>query len=358
MKRLVKVGASVISITMVLTLLLTACSSNDTKQTNDNSGAKKQEMENDTKDTGSEKSKTSEKDVDYPTKPIQVVVPAGAGGDTDMNARLFGKYLEKELGQPIVVVNTKGSGGVVGMEKVKNSDPDGYTTLFFHVENMIPKIAGLIDYDYDAFELAGIGVIDNTTVIATHKDSPYKNLQELVDYAKSHPGEVEFGMQVGGYPNLVGIALEEALGVDFNLVDIGGNAAKTAALKGKQTDVINTQYGLTKDYFETGDFVSLGLTSPERNPLISDVATTAEQGYPLEFNKFFFYAMPEGTPKEIVNKFSAAMKKVVQNPEYQAEAKKIFVTPTYMGPEDAKAYMDKVYENLAQYKDLFMATAN
>lgn len=294
----------------------------------------------------------------YPSKAIQVIVPAGAGGDTDMNARLFSKYLEQELGKPVVVSNVSGGSGTIAMQQVMSAAPDGQTVIFFHVEAMIPKIAGMVDYDINDFAMCGIGVVDNTTVLATHNDAPYKNMKELVSYAKANPGDVEFGMAIGGYPHLIGIALEKIADIDLNLVDIGGNAAKTVALKGKKTDVINTQYGLTKDYFTSGDFVCLGSTSLERNPLMpADIMTTAEQGYPMEFNKFFWYGMPKDTPQPIVDKFSAAMKRVVDTPEYQAEAKKIYVTPTYMGPAEALAYAAKTRDFLMQFQDLFRASA-
>lgn len=291
----------------------------------------------------------------YPSKPIQVIVPVGAGGDTDLNARIFAKYLEKELGQSIVIVNLKGGGGTIGMKRVQESDPDGYTALFYHGEAMIPKLAGLVDWGIEAFEMVGIGVVDDTTVLATHPGLPYKTLKEFIDYAKEHPYEVEFGIQTGGYPHLIGVALEETAGIKLNLVDVGGNAAKTVALKGHKIDVINTQYGLTYDYFKTGDFTCLGLLSEQRNPLFPEIPTTEEQGLKMAFNKFFFYGMPKGTPAEVINTFSAAMKRVVENPEYQAEAKKIFVTPTYMGPADASAYAQKQYEYFAKFQDLFRA---
>ena len=289
----------------------------------------------------------------YPQKPIQVIIPVGAGGDTDVNARVFGKYLEKELGQSIIVVNTKGGGGTIGMKKVLDAAPDGYTVLFYHGEAMIPKLAGLVDYGLDAFQMVGVGIMDNTTVLATHKTSKFKTMKEFASYAKAHPGEVEFGIMTGAYPHLVGIALEAAIGTKLNLVDVGGNAEKTVALKGRKIDIINTQYGLTKDYFISGDFICLGLLSIERNPLFPDIATTKESGFPMEFNKFFFYAMPKGTPAAVVDRFSAAMKKVVANPEYKAEAAKFFITPTYMNPTDATAYANNQYKFFSQYQDLF-----
>ena len=289
----------------------------------------------------------------YPSKPIEVIVPISAGGDTDTNARLFGKFLEQELGQALVVVNVNGGGGTIGMRRVLSADPDGYTALFFHGEAMIPQLAGITDFGIDSFEMVGIGILDNTTVLATYKGAPYKTMKEFVDYAKTHPSEVEFGILTGGYPHLVGIALQQVAGIELNLIDVGGNAAKTVALKGHKINVINTQYGLTKDYFTSGDFVALALLSESRNPTFDTVPTAKEQGFNLVFDKFFFYAMPKGTPKAIVDKFSAAMKKVVANPEYQAEAAKFFVKPTYMAPEEATTYIHKQYDFFAQYQDLF-----
>lgn len=290
---------------------------------------------------------------DYPEKSIQVVVPAGAGGDTDANARLFAKYLEQELDQSMVIVNVKGGSGSIGMRRVMGARPDGYTALFFHGEAMIPKLAGISNMSIDSFQMLGVGVIDDTTVLATHTDAPYQTMSELVAYAKAHPGEVEFGMQTGGYPHLIGVALEQLADIDLNLVDVGGNAAKTVALKGKNIDVINTQYGLTKDYFKAGDFVSLGLLSKQRNPLFKEMPTLAEQGYPAAFNKFFFYAMPKGVSDDVIQTFSAAMKRVVNNPEYKAEAKRMFVTPMFMGPEAGAEYAAKQYDYFSQFQDLF-----
>lgn len=289
----------------------------------------------------------------YPSKPIQVVVPLNPGGDTDVNGRLFGKYLEQELGQPVVVVNVAGGGGTIGMRRVISAKPDGYTLLFYHTEAMLPKIAGMVDYDLFDLQMCGIGLLDDTTVLATYEGAPYKTLNELVDYAKANPRGVEFGMLTGGYPHLIGLALEEVTGAQFNIVDVGANAAKTVALKGKKTDLINTQFGLTKDYFTAGDFVCLGLLSEERNPLIPDIPTTKEQGFPMNFNKFFFFAMPKDTPREIVDTFSAAIKRVVENPEFQEAAARLYLTPKYFGPEEGLEYAQGVRDYFGQYEKTF-----
>ena len=123
---------------------------------------------------------------DYPEGDIQIVVPVGAGGDTDANARLLAKFMEEELDVALPVVNIKGGSGTLGMEEVRNSEPDGYTALFFHAEAMLPKIAGLYDYNLGDFKLAGVCLQANTTLLITHNDSGFTTLDEFLEAAKAN----------------------------------------------------------------------------------------------------------------------------------------------------------------------------
>ncbi len=286
----------------------------------------------------------------YPAKSIQVIAPANPGGDTDANARLYGRYLEKELGKPVVIVNVGSGGGIAGMQRVLSAKPDGYTVLFFHTEGLIPKIGGFINFDLLDFDICGMALLDDTTVLAVDKKAPYQTLPALVEYARANPGKVEFAMQTAGYAHIIGIGLEEAAKADFKMVDVGGNAAKLVALKGKKTDVISIQYALIRDYITAGEFTCLGLFSRMRNGLIPDVPTTKELGYPLEFNKFFIFAMPKGTPRPVIDAFSAALKKVVANKELQAEAKKMLLTPYYLPPAEARKHVEDVRAYLMQFQ--------
>lgn len=292
----------------------------------------------------------------YPSDAIQMIVPVGAGGDTDANARLLAQYMEKDLGVAMPIVNVKGSAGTIGMEQVKSSAPDGYTCLFFHTEALLPEIAGLVDYKLDAFKMAGVCLQANTTLLVTHKDSGFSNLQEFLAQANANPGKLEFGMAVGGYPQLIGLALEKEAGIDLNLVDIGGNADKIAALAGHNTDIINVEYAMVKDYLTTGEFVALAVLNEERNELFGDIPTAKEQGLDLQFGKFFFVAFPKETPDEIITTFTESMKKTVDNPDFVKAAENSYaLTAIYMDPAEAAAYADTVYETMNAYKDLFIA---
>lgn len=292
----------------------------------------------------------------YPTKAIQVVVPAGAGGDTDVNSRILGKYLTKELGQPVVIVNVGGAGGTLGTRKVKDAAPDGYTVLFHHNGFLLNKLLGLVDYSLDAFKVSAIAVMDNNNAFVASGNSKYNSMKDVVSALKAKPGSVSFATEVGSFTHLQVLSFEKAAGVKLNIVDVGGAAQKTAALLGGQLDLIGTQLGLVRDYLKSGDFKGLGVASAQRSPSFPNVPTFKEQGYDVEFSKFYFYAFPKDTPDSIVNRFSQAVEKVVNNPEYVKEiTAALDATPTYMGPAKATAYIQNIENQYNGFKDLILS---
>ncbi len=288
----------------------------------------------------------------YPAKAIQVVVPAAPGGDTDLNCRIMAKYLEKELGQPVVIVNVNGAGGSLGTRKVKDSAPDGYTALFYHPSMFLNKIMGLVDYSFGDFENAGIGVMDNTNIFVVNASSPYKNLNDLIEAAKARPGKIKFATETGGFTHLQILAFQDETNTKLNVVDVGSAAQKIVALLGKQVDMIGISYGIIKDYVTSGRFRVVGVMAEETNPLIPAVKTFKEQGVNISFPKFFYYLFPKGTPQAVVAKFSAAVAKVAANPELQAELNKFMVSAQYMAPAAAIKYMTAQEATYMKYKDL------
>lgn len=285
----------------------------------------------------------------YPSKPITVVVPAGAGGDTDANARLLGKYLEKELGQPVVISNVTGAGGTVGANQVLDADPDGYTALFFHNSLLLNRIMGLTEDSYDSFKLAGIAVLDQGNTFMVSADSEFKDLQDVVEYARENPGEISIATEVGGFTHLQLLALQKDQDIELNIVDVGGAAEKVTALLGGHVDIVPTSLGLVKNYVDSGDMRSLGIMANDRVDLMPDVPTFIEQGVNSEFEKFFFFGFDPETPDEIVEAFAKAVENVVNDEEYVKDAEKFLVTPTFMNSEKAFDYMKKAEE---KYKGL------
>lgn len=288
--------------------------------------------------------------VNYPTKPIQVIVPAGAGGDTDTYARLVGKYIEKHLGKGFVVVNVAGAGGSLGTKKVMDSAADGHTALFYHSSTMLNTVFGVTNYGVADFEQGPIVVTDFNNAFVVRTDSPYKNLKDLIAAAKANPKQIIYGTEMGGFTYVQAIAFQQKAGVEMNLVDVGGGAKKNAALEGKQAEVIPQPAGYIKSFVDAGKFRIIGLMADQRQPYFPDVPTFKEQGVDLVLGKPYFFAFPKGTPKEVVAKFDAAVKKVTEDPEFAKEIEKYGLKPGYVAPDKARPYLldeQKKYKEIA-----------
>jgi tripartite-type tricarboxylate transporter receptor subunit TctC len=303
-----------------------------------------------------EKKVEEKKDTDWPKKSIQIIVPYAAGGDTDFNARIYAKYLEKELGKPVVVVNTTGSGGAIASRKVKDSDPDGYTILMNHSNMVMTQLTGVADFGYEDFEVACVGAMSPGDIITVNAKSPYKTLKDLVELTKNGSENVKSAGTVGSLTQLESLMLN-SYGAKLNVVDVGGASERLAALKGGHVQVIPNPYGSIKPYLESGEFRALGYVSEKRNPLVPDIPTCKEQGYdvvvPIPYTFFF----PKGTSKEIIEKFSKAVEKIAKtNKEYEQEIAKAYMqTPTYMNSEDAIKLFKSIKENFSKYQDALKA---
>ncbi len=287
----------------------------------------------------------------WPSQPVEFVVPANPGGDTDINCRIFLKYMEKELGQSMVVVNMAGAAGAVGMNNVRQARPNGYRALFYHSGALIGQIMDFIDFSVTgAYEVAAMPVIDKSNCFGANVKAPYNNIKELVAYAKANPGKVSFATESGSFTHLHVLALEELAGIKFNIADAGTASEKITALLGGRIDIIGTQYGLIKGYIQNKEFKCLGILSDKKLPGAEDVHTFAEDGYNLVFDKFFYVAFPKGTPKEIIQKFNAASKKVAENPSYIADCKKNFVNANYFTAEESVKYINGQDANYRKYE--------
>lgn len=287
----------------------------------------------------------------YPQKPIQVVVPYAPGGDLDFNARAYTQFLREVLGQPVVVVNVEGGSGIIGTRKAKDAAPDGYTVVLSQPSLMINKIAGTQDFGLEAFEMVGIAAYVPGDIITVNAKSGFKTLKDLVKYAKENPGKLKVAASLGTMNYIEALQMVDA-GMDINIVNAGDATARVAALKGGHIDVILNSYGTVADYLKTGDFVALGTTNDKRNKAFKKISTCKEQGYDISFDKYLFFAMPKGTPREFVNKFSAAVKKVSKKAEY---AKLIYDTygqvPYYKPADESLKLLGTLEASLQKYKE-------
>jgi tripartite-type tricarboxylate transporter receptor subunit TctC len=255
---------------------------------------------------------------DYPNRPITWVVPFSAGGVTDSGARFLAKSLGERLGQPIVVENKPGAGGIVGSEYVANSKPDGYTFLYGSSGPMstIPATRKSLSYDpINSFTpLYGMAVSPLVMVIAP--DKPYKTFAEFVAHAKKNPGKLNFGsIGTAAAQHLTGEIF--ALGTGTQVVHIPYKATPPV-LTDIMAGTIDFMFDfpiVLKPLIDAGKLRALATTAATRLPSLPDVPTTAELGYPdITFNPWGTVVMPKGVPKPVADKFIAAFAEVMKEP--------------------------------------------
>jgi tripartite-type tricarboxylate transporter receptor subunit TctC len=254
---------------------------------------------------------------DWPKKTIQAIVPFSPGGDCDFNGRAYATRLGSILGQTVVVTNVTGNNGAIGATQVKNSAPDGYTVLFYHSALSVGRVFGTMDFGIDSFDLAVVGGKDAGYAVCVNAKGPYQNLKDLVTASQKNPGKITFAAPTASVTYVTGMLLNKA-GAKLNLVDLGGAAERTAGLLGGHVDSIPNPLGAAVPYIQSGDWRALAILGAERNSIYTDVPTAAEAGYPgVEFSIYYFFAFPKGTPKEIVDKFVNACRKVFEMPDYR-----------------------------------------
>lgn len=290
---------------------------------------------------------------EWPTRPVQVVVIANAGGDTDFNARMMAKYFTKITGKPMVVTNMAGGGGTIAADAVKSAEPDGNTILFTHTGQMIVnEVAGLSEDGFDAFDVSCIAGVDKGAVFVSAKSSGIDTLDQLVTQAKAKPGTVTYGTEMGSFSHIQGLMFEKLAGVKLKMVDSGTVSEKVVALLGKRIDLGAISYGSVQDYIASGKMSALGQPNEERNALLGDVKTFKEQGVDLVLDKPYIVAFPKGTDPAIVKKMADTMKQITEQPEYAEELKKSFKQPvSYQGTEQAIATLSKTRDSFMEFKD-------
>lgn len=294
-------------------------------------------------------------EVKWPTKPVQVIVPAGAGGDTDFNARQMARYFEAIAGKPMVVTNVNGGGGTIAMSQVQGAAPDGNTLLFAHTGMLIVnEVSGLIDYKFDAkFDISCIPAVDKGVVFVGGKKAGFKSLEEVVTKAKAQPNTVVYGTELGGYSHLQGLIFQKLAGVQMKIVDTGSASDKITSLLGGRIDLASISFGPVKDYATTGEMAMIAQYSKERNPLLGDIKTFNEQGVQFDMEKPYIIAFPKGTDPEIIKKMADVMQQITKDPAYAKALEDGFKQPiSFFHTKEAVDQLNKVRDDFMQYSDL------
>lgn len=272
----------------------------------------------------------------YPEQPIKVLVSYGAGGGTDIVARLLAPYIGKYLAPnaSVVVVNRPGAGGAIGFTELAKAAPDGYTLGFINTPNFLTiPIERKTAFHWQDFDLLG-NIVDDPGNFSVHADSPFKSLSELVAYAKSRPGEVTYGSTgVGSDDHLSALMLERAAGIQMTHVPFKGTSEVHNAVLSKQITVAAMNIGEALQYVKGGSKIrQLGQMSEARTTLAPQVPTFKEQGYPIIMASLRGMAAPKGLPPALREQLVSAVQKAVADPEFQAKAATVFSPLRYLPP--------------------------
>ena len=292
-------------------------------------------------------------ETDWPNgKTVQMIIPFGAGGDTDLHCRVLTEMVAKELGVDIVCTNVTGTSGTVAARQVRESPNDGYTIMWQQTSFLIASLLGICDFDYTDFEI-GCTVIEDMSAFVTTKanDPRYSNFDEFVQYAKDHPGDLLWGGSIGGDGHMYALMIADKLGLEFTYVDLDGTAEIIPALLNGSVDWTTGVYGTYGEYVKTGDFESLCYMADEALDGSDTPGWKEYTGESFPLGKMFCYLFPKGTDPEIIKQFNAAVEKCVNSEEFKAHCENYFITPVYREGAEAEEYLANYYATMAQYRD-------
>lgn len=283
-----------------------------------------------------------------PTSTVSIIVPAGAGGDTDITARVFAQYAKKYSNADFIVVNVNAAAGSVASNQVLASAPDGHTFLCGHLLVNVANIAGITDFNYTAFKLGPTFAMNPVHQLYV-KTGRFKDLNDFIAQAKANPGKLTAATEVGALTYYLLLAFENVAGINLSLVDVGSTSDKITAMLGGMIDVMPATYINTRDYLEAGQFTMLGAPNAERYELLKDYPTFKEQGIDLVFPDLTYsFYFPAGTPDEVIAWYEDIVQKIVNDPEAQETLAKIPEMPYYLSAADSAKNEEWVYNTLKE----------
>jgi tripartite-type tricarboxylate transporter receptor subunit TctC len=279
---------------------------------------------------------------DYPTRPVKIIVPFGAGGPADVTARLIGNVLQESFGQPFVVENRTGAGGVIGTLEAAKSPPDGYTLLMMSNtqtanESLVPQ------RKYELMrDLAPIAPVNySDLVIVVHPQVPANTLQEFIALAKSQPGKLNYASSGQGTPyHMAGELFKTMAGIDLVHVPYRNSGEARSGVIGGQVQMMIDALPAMAPNIGENQVRALASTGKTRSTVLPHVPTATEAGVPgYEATIWLGLMAPAGTPKPVIDKLNTAVNAAVKRPEIIKLWTEQGVVPMSMSPEEFDKYL-------------------
>ena len=253
----------------------------------------------------------------YPTRPIQLVVAAPAGGPSDAVARQLAEEMTKVLGQPVVIDNKPGANGIIAAESVLRSAPDGHTLMMSWIGNatsrgLTPKLSFDINKDF----IHITQMVSGANILVAHPSAGFKTIKDLIAFVKANPGKVSYASAGNGTSGHLAMELfKQRAGLSMVHIPYKGGAQALNDVLGGQLPLMFINQDAVIPHAKTGRLVPLAITSPQRNPLFPDLPTIAESGFPgFEATAWAGLPAPKGTPPAVIEKIHAAAVRAMQGP--------------------------------------------
>lgn len=283
----------------------------------------------------------------YPDRPVKLIVPWAAGGDTDNIFRPFGSMMQKHLGQPVVIANVTGASGTTGAREAKGAPADGYTVFAIHDFIHSVYYVGITDINYWDFEPI-CRLSATPSVLTANAKTPWNDWKGLLDDAKKRPGQISVGATLGSTSHFFPALIEKAAGIKFKYVSYDGLAPRMNALLGGHIDP--TDSNLTqKGKVDAGLLKFIAIASDKRDPEMATVPTLKELGVDVSYEVSRGLVVPKGTPAPVRAKLEDACKKTAADPEFAAAMK---LQGTHAVFLDSAGYTEFMKKNDQVNKDL------
>ncbi len=281
---------------------------------------------------------------DYPTKPVTLVVPFAPGGSSDVISRLVGQKLAEMWKQSVIVDNKAGGAGQIAMQAVARAAPDGYTLVLGHIGTLAvnPAMFEKLSYDYkkEFVPVAMLAIVPSA--IAVNPSLPVKDIKELIAYAKANPGKLNYGSAGNGSAGHLAMEFfKDTVKMEAQHVPYRGTGPMLTDLLAGQTQLAYNGILPLVPHAKSGKLRIVAVGSPKRLPLMPDVPTVEEQGYPgFETSQWYGVLAPAGTPPAVVAKLNADLNKVLATPDIQKRLNDDGAVAGSGSPADFGRYID------------------
>lgn len=278
----------------------------------------------------------------YPQRPVKIIVPFTAGGGVDLTAREIARHLETTLGQPIIVENKPGAGGVLGVKTLIASPADGLTLLLATAGEiaMLPSLNPSVGYD-PLKDLTPIAlVVKAPNVLVVNSDIPARTLPELIAYAKANPGVLTYSTSgVGTAQHLQGEYFNKLAGVDIRHIPYKGSSQQVLDVASKSVSMTYASPAAVRGYIQKGQLHALGVTTAERVSTMPDIPAIKEAVPGYEMQSWFALFAPAGTPVAIVNRLNKEVVAMLHEPALATKLNETVGSPSFESPSEFATYL-------------------